>query len=204
MSRRHHRQPIGRGDPRSDRRRCRSMTSVRHNHQPQDIVQHHNEPQDILQHHHEPQDDVDYIILNQHIPQRNNDRNNDHNHHHYNNDEIPWHELIEEIHQIRDPDDLLQKAYDGLLDADKFPSGKNLCQRWKPLGALVHWFLMLGWFNGKLNFTRSQMKWILNLLITLQYYKYLDRRIFIPTDPTTISKWRRYFPTPQLGIVLLY
>ena len=112
--------------------------------------------------------------------------------------------MIEEIRKIRDPDDLLEKAYDGLLDADKFPSGEYLCQRWKPLRALVHWFLMLGWFNPKLNFSRCQMIWILNLLITLQYYQYLDRRIFIPTDPTTISKWRRYFPTPELGIVLLY
>ena len=117
----------------------------------------------------------------------------------FTNQDIDWDFFRNEIFKLPG-EHPSRKAYSPLLKHEVWPEPKNLDPRWQPLGNLLHWFLFLGWFSAKYGFTREQIQWILNMLLTLQHYGYIDDQLWIPSDPTTIAKWKRYFVSPPLGM----
>ena len=178
MSSRHWRQPIGRGDSRTRAKStCRRLA---------------DEDADKLS-------GFNLMLDNDNDPNIDNDNDpNIDNDNDPNIEEIDWSQFAATIFQL-ERDEPSRQSYMPLLLHDTWVDENTLDPRWQPLGNMVHWFLLLGWFSRKYNFTREQMKWILNMLNTLQYYKLIDESLYIPTDPSTISKWKRYFPTPPVG-----
>ena len=58
--------------------------------------------------------------------------------------------------------------------------------------------LWLGISDPNLGMTRTMLEWIINLLLTLQDHQYIKNSLWIPSDPTTITKYDRFFPDPPV------
>ncbi|MGB1097609.1 MAG: hypothetical protein ACPG2Y_03350 [Acholeplasmataceae bacterium] len=191
------RQPFGRGHP---KRRSKSLP--RHVYRRDNINSDNSDNSDS--------DSFDSLDNSDYVNNNNSD-NSDHVNNNnsrdsfepFDNKDIDWDMLIRAIRQLnrRDP---CRKSYDGLLKHNVWPSPKFIIPRWKPLGHMLHWFLLLGWYSPTLNLTRVQMEFILNLLLTMQFYGYFDESIWIPTDASTIAKWKRWFAMPPVGMLYYY
>lgn len=92
--------------------------------------------------------------------------------------------------------DICKKSYESLLLHDNWP--EDVEPNWQPFANVLCFMLWLGYNDSNLNMTRIMLQWIINLLLTLQFYNVIKHDIWIPTDASTIGKWNRWFPDPPI------
>ena len=106
------------------------------------------------------------------------------------------HEIRRICHQLSE-NDPTRKSYECLLLHDEWPC-RFVNEDWKPFRNLLCFMLYIGWEDKALGMTTQMLDWILNLMLTMQSYNYIDKEFFIPKDHSTILKYKRWFPDPPI------
>ena len=130
-------------------------------------------------------------------------------HHHDNNSEHSapqqWNgPTPDEMHQfmsVLDSSDINYKSYAALQNHEEW-NNKYANLHWRPFRNCACFILWLGWNDAALSLSRIQLQWILFLLLTLRDQGIIPRDYWIPTDASTIGKWRRWFPKPPTSMIL--
>ena len=139
--------------------------------------------------------------------EHNNDNDNSSNstsdsHSEHNNDndnEMPDVDVITEAISQLDVNNPIRRSYESLFKHFIWPKPKDYDEDWKPFRNCLCYMLWLGLNDPNLSMTRNTLQWILNLLMTLKSEGvFKDDNYWIPTDASTITKYKRYFPNPPL------